>query len=121
MSGVRCSSAASGRFGYREAIRLAPDSAQPHNDLAWLLATCADATFRDAPLATEHAEKACELTGMANGDFLDTLAAAHAAAGEFDLAVEFGEQALALIDDDQKLAVQERLELYRRRAAYFEE
>lgn len=110
-----------GIMDYQEAIQLAPDAAQAHNDLAWLLATCADATFRDAALATVHATKACDLTGMANGDFLDTLAAARAAAGEFDLAIESGEQAMALIDDDQKLSVQERLELYRSEQAYVEE
>ena len=106
---------------YEEAIRLAPEAAQAHNDLAWLLATCADEAIRDATLATEHAAKACELTDMSNGDFLDTLAAAHAAAGEFERAIESGEQAMELIDDDQKLSVQERLELYRGEQAYFEQ
>jgi tetratricopeptide (TPR) repeat protein len=105
---------------YEEAIRLDPESAQAHNDLAWLLATCADRTLRDATLATEHAQQACELTGMVNGDFLDTLAAAHAAAGEFNQAVDFGEQALKLIDDEQKPAVQQRLELYRQQTPFVE-
>lgn len=106
---------------YEEALKLDPDFAQAHNDFAWMLATCADAGLRDATLATKHAQQACELTGMSNGEFLDTLAAAHAAGGEFDQAVDFGEQALKLIDDGQKPAVQQRLELYRQQTPFFEQ
>lgn len=106
---------------YEKAIRLSPDWGQPHNDLAWLLATCADPSFRDATRAVSLARRASQLTKMANGDFLDTYAAALAASGDFEQAVATGERALELIDDDQKLAVQARVERYRAGKAFYEE
>jgi tetratricopeptide (TPR) repeat protein len=45
----------------KRAVELSPDNATYRNNLAWLLATCPDPLYRDAPLAAEHAEKAVGL------------------------------------------------------------
>ena len=106
---------------YEQALRLEPDAPGAINDLAWLLATCGDAQFRDPPRAVELAARACELTQHQSADLLDTLAAAHAAAGDFDAAVSRAEQALARSGANPPPALAERLALYRLRQAYREE
>jgi tetratricopeptide (TPR) repeat protein len=106
---------------YEKALRIEPDSPGAGNDLAWLLATCGDAQFRDPPRAVELATRACDLTQHQSADLLDTLAAAHAAAGDFDAAVSRAEQALARAGANPPPALAERLALYRTRQAYREE
>ena len=78
-------------------------------------ATCSDASVRNGKEAVAAASKACELTGWSNWQFVDTLAAACAEAGDFKRAVELQEQALrtgAPIRSEQK-AMQERVTLYK--------
>jgi len=70
--------------------------------------------------AVGHAKRACELTRWQDPGPIDTLAAAHAAAGDFDRAVEFQEKALALPDheySDAKGGRQRRL-LYTQKRPY---
>jgi tetratricopeptide (TPR) repeat protein len=107
---------------YREAVRLDPKNALAHNNLAWLLATCPDDRLRDGPKAVEHASRACELTGNQNPVFVDTLAAAHAEAGDFDKAAECQGRALVLPDAEKILGAgaRDRLALYARREPYRE-
>jgi tetratricopeptide (TPR) repeat protein len=79
---------------WAKATELKPDDAELLNNLAWLLATTGDVSVQDANKAVELAKRACELTGYNNPSFLDTLAAACAAAGRFDDAVKTAKQAL---------------------------
>lgn len=79
-----------------EAIRLDPNSADGHNELAWLLATCPNAEHRDGKLAVSHATKACELTDWKDDFYVDTLSAAHAAAGDFEKAIQYLDQAIKI-------------------------
>lgn len=58
------------------------------NDLAWLLATSADPLLRDARQSVRFGQKAAELTDFLDPGILDTLAAAYANAGRFELAEE---------------------------------
>jgi tetratricopeptide (TPR) repeat protein len=99
---------------FQQALRLEPDMAVAHNNLAWLYATCDDPKFRDAKAALEHAQRAVDLTQGKQGDFIDTLAEAHFANGEYQLAVEIQKKALALEPDNPEL--QEHMARYRKAA-----
>jgi len=72
---------------YRAALRLLPDFPDALNRLAWLLATCPDSQVRSGSEAVQLAGRACTLTGNTNQDFLTTLSAAYAEAGQFSNAV----------------------------------
>lgn len=67
----------------REAVRLKPNWVEALNSLAWALATQPDSQFRDGAEAVRLATQACQLTGRTNVNALDTLAAAHAEAGQY--------------------------------------
>ena len=74
--------------------------AYPHalNMSAWLHATSTQARYRDAQLAITQAAQSCQLTSYKKAGLVDTLAAAYAEAGDFDKAVQFERQAIALGD-----------------------
>ena len=91
---------------------------QAYSSSAWLLATCPDNSVRNPELAIERAKQAIELSGKDDAVGLDTLAAAQASAGEFDLAAESVARALELAPADERNVYQERLELYQNGTAY---
>ena len=72
---------------YRKALQLKPDDASAHNHLAWLLATCPQASLRNGAEAIEQAQRADRLCGGTRPDVLDSLAAGYAEAGWFPEAV----------------------------------
>ena len=74
--------------GFDACLGIAPDNAAAYNSKAWLLATCPEAKYRDGKAAIELAKKACDLTMDKNAQYVDTLAAAFAEVGSFDLAVQ---------------------------------
>src|SRR5258706_4320041 len=110
---------------YRAGLRLIPDSPEALNNLAWMLATDAEATLRNAPEAVQMAEKACRLTGRKTAHYVGTLAAAYAEAGRFDDAVATGAEAVALAEaagqPDLANANRQFLELYQARQPYHQE
>jgi tetratricopeptide (TPR) repeat protein len=99
---------------YEEALRLEPGFAAAHNNLAWLYATCDDRKYRDPGAALSHAQTAVDLTQEKQGDFLDTLAEAHFANGNYRQAVEIQKKALALAPENTEL--QEHMARYRKAA-----
>lgn len=107
----------------KAALLLDPQSAALHNYAGWLLATCPDARVRNGEQAVHHATQACNLTGNSQAEFLDTLAAAHAEAGAFDLAVEWQSMAIANLSNSpvsNQQGFRERLEDYKNRKPFRE-
>jgi Tfp pilus assembly protein PilF len=108
---------------YRAVLRLDPEDADANNNLAWLLATCPDATVRDGPGAVRHASKACSLTSWKGPYFLATLAAAWAESGNFEEAIKWQKAALESprYAKDEGEPARRRLQLFDERKAYREE
>jgi len=109
---------------YRTALSLRPDQLTVANNLAWLLATGAEAIHRDPAGAVEFSERAAALAGGEDPAVLDTLAAAYASAGRFEEATATAERAIALARRGGRPALAAeiggRLALYRARRAYVE-
>jgi tetratricopeptide (TPR) repeat protein len=95
--------------GFRRALALRPDYPEALNGLAWLIVTD-DAERRDPAAAIPLAERAVALTGRKNGHYLDTLAAAYAAAGRREEALRAVTEALVLARADGDAAFIAELE-----------
>ncbi len=95
-----------------EALNLCPDDARTCNNLAWLWSTSPRLEQRDPTRAITFARRACELTQWQVAGFLDTLAAAYAAAGQFTEAIEQQCRAIKLASENEKAEYQSRLALY---------
>ncbi|MBX3441495.1 MAG: tetratricopeptide repeat protein [Planctomyces sp.] len=104
---------------YERALQLAPELSAVMNDAAWLLATCPDESVRNPQRAVQLAEQAAALAPK-NGDYLDTLAAAYAAAGRFEDAIARAEAALPLLGEADRGPVSARIEDYRRQRPFVE-
>ncbi|MHC4092362.1 MAG: tetratricopeptide repeat protein [Planctomycetota bacterium] len=106
----------------REVARLSPHRPAPLNDMAWILATHPDAKVRDERQALELAQRAAELAKYRDPAILDTLAAAYAAAGQFDRAVAVAERGLESASaarlENLASALRQRLALYRQKKPY---
>src|SRR5213594_753330 len=105
---------------YREAVRLRPQSASGLENLAWVLATGPHPAPREIGEAVDTAERVVGLTGRRDARGLDILAAAYAAAGDFDRAQDAATEALRLLPAAESLAagIRQRLDLYRQRRRY---
>jgi tetratricopeptide (TPR) repeat protein len=101
---------------FQQALELKPSDAAIQNNLAWVLATCPEASLRNGAKAVELARQANALTGGKNPIILRTLAAALAEAGRFSEALEMAQQALRLAEaqSNSRLAgtLQTEIKLY---------
>jgi tetratricopeptide (TPR) repeat protein len=108
----------------RDVIRLSPEALDALNDLAWNIATDAQATTVDKAEAKQCAGRAAELTRNQEPGILDTLAAAYAATGDFDGAVTVAKEAQAGARAKGDAAfvadLQKRIDLYSRKQPYTE-
>jgi tetratricopeptide (TPR) repeat protein len=106
---------------YEETMRLDPKYPSGYNALAWLKATCPEEKYRDGEKAIELATDACDLTAWMDSLILDTLAAAYAEAGNFEMAVKYQKQVVLDIPDVQQTYGAEaraRLNLYEAKKPY---
>jgi len=107
---------------YRLALSQSPDDVACLINVAWLLSAHRDAAIRRPAEAVQFAERAVALTGRESAAALDALAAAYAATGRFDAAVQTGTAAVGRVDATRDAALaadmRARIDLYRRRLAF---
>jgi tetratricopeptide (TPR) repeat protein len=106
---------------YEQALNITPEDGVSLNNLAWILATSSDASMRDGARSVTLAVKAVQSSGGKDPNFVRTLAAARAEAGQFAEAVATAETAKALASTQANPELASRLEeeiaLYRARVA----
>jgi tetratricopeptide (TPR) repeat protein len=105
-------------------LELEPESANLLNYLAWLEGTSMINGVRNPQLALKNALRACQLDEYRQAAFVDTLAVAYGAVGDFDMAVKTAEKALsmAIAKGDTAMAqkIEGRLQLYKASTPYLE-
>jgi protein O-mannosyl-transferase len=95
---------------YQQALNIAPEDSVASNNLAWILATSSDASLRDGARAVTLAMKAIQASGGRDPNFIRTLAAAQAEAGQFAEAVATAEAAKAIANTQSKPGLARKLE-----------
>jgi len=107
---------------FEKALKITPNSAEVQNDLAWVLATCPQASLRNGKKAVELAQRANQLMGDGNPAVLGTLATAYAEAGRFPEAVETAHRALQLAEMQSNTvladAIRSQMKLYQAGTPY---
>ena len=101
-----------------------PGGPPPQAALAWILATHPDPSRRRPQDAVRIGRRVVRMTREQDPRMLDVLAAAYAAAGDFDQAVATARKAIRLAStrpgNPLGRLLQERLDLYRERKPYVE-
>jgi len=102
--------------------------ARGQNEVAWLLATCPESSYRNGATALDYARKAVAQSPQDNGTYQDTLAASYARNGQFNEAVPAQEKAVELIKANQQSFTPEqvrgaelRLDLYKKGQPFTDE
>ncbi|MDB5346705.1 MAG: hypothetical protein JWP89_5082 [Schlesneria sp.] len=98
---------------FEHAIALNPNDFSAMNYLARTLATCPDETFLNGQRAFELSNQACELSGYAYWEFLDTLAATCAQLGDFEDARRWEKEAMEIAPEEERPHCRERQILYK--------
>lgn len=101
---------------YRDGLSQAPLHSRLIGALAWVLATTADESVRDADEAVELAESLDDSSDYDPARALDILAAAYASAGRFDDAVASADRAIAVAVERKQDALADAIRA--RRAHY---
>jgi Tfp pilus assembly protein PilF len=102
---------------FRKAVDLGGNLPQAREALAGFLATHRRGDQISLKQAIQHATKACEQTDWRQWMYLDTLAMACAAVGDFHLASQWGRKAVDYAPRDCRSGLQARLKLYQARWA----
>jgi len=109
-------------FHYRSGLKFQPKNQAARNNLAWILATSPQKQIRNPKEALEMANKLNQDTGNKIPQVLDTLAAAQAGNGEFEMAVNTIKNAISFLKEkpDANLlkSLQYRLSLYNNQKIY---
>jgi Tfp pilus assembly protein PilF len=87
------------------------------SDRAWFYATCPNASFRNGQQAVKDVKAVCSIMIWKDEHMIDTLAAACAETGDFNSAVQYAAQALAVkgISSDSTKLFQQHLTLFQQR------
>src|SRR3954471_19918514 len=87
------------------------------SDRAWFRATCPNASFRNGQQAVKDAKAACSIMTWKGESMIDTLAAAYAETADFNSAIQYVSQALAIkgISPDSTKLFQQHLALFQQR------
>jgi tetratricopeptide (TPR) repeat protein len=101
---------------FNEVVRLDPKGSYGQTALAWFLATCPDAKYRDGKKAVASAQIACKVSK--GPEEFATLAAAFAESGDFEQAVEWQSKAIDLATAEQRSEFETRLDLYKNKRPY---
>jgi tetratricopeptide (TPR) repeat protein len=105
---------------FKRALQLSPNNDFALSRLAWLNATCPDASMRNGREAIRISKRACEISKWKEPFYIEALAAANAEVGDFDAAVKYQTQAIKMksaygpIDKKER----ERLALYQDHKPY---
>jgi tetratricopeptide (TPR) repeat protein/thiol-disulfide isomerase/thioredoxin len=102
----------------RQTLKLRPDWPIAANNLAWILATCPDASLRDGKEAVAIATNVCKETDYKYASGLSTLAAAHAETGDFDSAMKHVASAIAVATERKQ--PQHRIDAYFKRQELYQ-
>jgi tetratricopeptide (TPR) repeat protein len=105
---------------FNNAIHTGSKDCYVYNSIAWFLATCPEARFRDGRRAIEYAVDASKLAKRTDSYPLDTLAAAYAEAGDFEQAMKSEERFLQFpnLSADRRADAKVRLMLYQSHTSY---
>jgi tetratricopeptide (TPR) repeat protein len=104
---------------FTKANELSPHDPAILNSIAWLRATCPVDSVRNGKEAVQASLEACRLTNFKDPNCLDTLAAAHAEAGDFDRAIEYMTKILGRkTESTDRKKFEARLALYRDHKPY---
>lgn len=109
----------------RDFMNRRADSLAVANALAWCLATCPSGDEKKRKEAVQIAERVCKADPESEPSYWDTLATAHAVAGDFTRAVDCENRALKLATEKQKASGVEgfkrRLKMFELKVPYREE
>jgi tetratricopeptide (TPR) repeat protein len=101
---------------WQDALAIEPENGNASSNLAWVFATCPEASIRDGARAVELAEKALRLSGGKIPMIFRVLAAAYAENGRFSEAIETAQRGaeLAASQGNPRLAaeLQSNMALY---------
>ena len=110
---------------YRRAVQLDNTLGTAYRSIAWLMATCPEERFRETDRALAAAKKAIELDGSDHFQYVQTLAAAYANAGQFEQAQEDQQKAIELAEgqatEDQLQMLRSAMQQYEQQQPYRQE
>jgi tetratricopeptide (TPR) repeat protein len=105
---------------YQVAMKLDGSNAKTLQNAAWMMATCPDEYYRNGDAALQTASKAIQFASSTDqAQVLDVLAAAQAAAGDYEAARGTVTEALQMVTDPSlRSEMQMRAKLYARKKAF---